>query len=971
MDRLVTWIKAWKLASWRTALVAALVLYGLVGFFLAPVIAERLMVRIVQERTGREVVVGDVSCNPFALSLTIRDFSVSDRPGTTLVSFDEFYANAQVSSLLRWAATLKELRVENPYAGIRRFPDGGINLLELLEDIRERTPPSDEADGGGGLPRALLQDILANGVTLEVEDLAREEPLDWMFGPSRFELHGISTIPEHRGDHELLIAMHGGGSAGVTGNVVLEPLGLDGRIEVEGLDLGILWEALGPFFQFDVVEGAAGGALSYSVTMSEEGFRAAIDEADFLLRGLEVTAGEAEETILRVGSVVTTDVSAVWPEAQVRGASIVVEGAEAFQWIRPDGTPSWDRLVPEETRERTVEIYREVEAAFPWDIALDGFEVRGAVARVEDRTFSEPLEIVVDEVGLGLTNIRTGPGNRWGLTASARLLGEGRVGAEGSVRTGPMSVEAQVDLQGVPLSRAQPYLERVTPLQVRSGTLETSGVARASGGGVEPVASFAGDLRILDFDIGESVLGTDVLGWERVDVRGIDAGVGPIAVEIEAVDVEGASLEIVVSEDGSINLLEVVAAMREGSEGPAEGDEGEGGGLPPVSVRTINLASGSGVFTDRSLSPTFTLAVEPVEGTIEGVSNTGPAGAVLDLQGSVRTGGGVRVQGEMDLLDPKRLTSIEINVLRADLPPVSPMSVRFIGHPIEEGRADVALRYDVVSSDLEGNNRLVTQGLTLGDKVEGEGKVNLPFKLGVSLLTDSEGRITLEFPVSGNLEDPAFVLSSAMGSAATEIVSQVIQSPFRLLGRLGGGSGDEDLGGADFASGSAELEQMTVDRLRLLGAGAVQRPDLVLLVQGTWDPEMDGAGLQEAALQARLGDREASMEVLEALAREMMAAETIDALRAEHMVIDETSGERALDEAAYFRELRAMLIEGQPLDQAELRALAVARGEAIRLFLVDGAGLDADRVRTVEPAPVETPSGEGWVRSRLDVDSGG
>ena len=67
-----SWFKSWKPMSWRTAAVAAIAVYGLVGFILVPVIAKKLIVGTTLERTGREVIVEEVRCNPFTLSLTVR-----------------------------------------------------------------------------------------------------------------------------------------------------------------------------------------------------------------------------------------------------------------------------------------------------------------------------------------------------------------------------------------------------------------------------------------------------------------------------------------------------------------------------------------------------------------------------------------------------------------------------------------------------------------------------------------------------------------------------------------------------------------------------------------------------------------------------------------------------------------------------------------------------------------------------------
>jgi len=978
MDKLSDWFKSWKLVSWRSAVVAAIVIYGLVGFFVVPVVVKKIIVKVADERVGRKVTVGDVSCNPFALSLTVRDFSMPDRPGSTFVSFDEFYANAQISSLFRWAATLKELRVVNPYVGVRRFPDGGVNVLELKEDIEARMPPDDDPEEKGGLPRVLLQHILVTGSAIDVEDYAREEPLEWKFGPAEFELHDISTIPEREGVDELLIGLERGGEIGTTGSVVLEPLGLAGTVHVDSIFLEHTWPALQPFFEFDVTDGIFGGRFSYSVFLGEDGPHAVIDDANTLVENIEIKAGTQNETVLTVASVTTSGVRVEWPEARVRGTSIVVDGAVAYQWIRPDGTPSWDKLVPKETQEKVVEIYREVEEAFPWDIALDLFEVKNSTARVEDRTFPEPLQIVVKDANFTLADVSTGPGRTWPLAASATFTGDAVAKADGFVGTGPMGVNAEVGVENLDLSKLQPYLERIAPIELRSGRVAVSGSARAGGGGEgEPTASFTGDVTISEFDVGETLLGSTMLQWERVDTGGISATVGPMSLEIASIDVHDAGVEIVMSEDGKINVFEVMAAMSE-AEGPEEGtaeqaegeEEEEEGALPPLVVDTITLHGCSATVTDQGLTPAFSLAVDPVDGTITGLTTTKVVGAKLDLEGSVKTGGTVTVEGEMDLLDPKRLTDLAITVRQTDLPPMSPMSVKFVGHPIDEGAVNLGFDYEIVSSELAGANKIVTTDLAFGDKVEGEGKIKLPVKLGVSLLTDKNGQITLEFPIEGNLDDPGFLIASALGSAASEMVGELIKSPFRLLGKLGGGSGDEDLGFVAFSSGSAELDQAATDRLTILASGAAQRPALVLLVEGAWDAEADALGLKEAAFESRMAEVEASREVYESMYLEIASSDSLDALRAENMTNDETTGEQVLDETSYYRSLREAMIEAQPVDQAAITALADARAEAIRSFLVDEQDIDPARVRIVDPVAVEESPDDGWVRCRLDVDAG-
>ena len=94
-----------------------------------------------------------------------------------LFSADEIYANAELSSLFRWAATLSEFRMVNPVIGARRFADGKINLAEVVKEVRRRQPPDARPpDPKSSLPRVLLQHIKVSGATINVEDQARDKP---------------------------------------------------------------------------------------------------------------------------------------------------------------------------------------------------------------------------------------------------------------------------------------------------------------------------------------------------------------------------------------------------------------------------------------------------------------------------------------------------------------------------------------------------------------------------------------------------------------------------------------------------------------------------------------------------------------------------------------------------------------------------------------------------------------------------
>ena len=243
--------------------------------------------------------------------------------------------------------------------------------------------------------------------------------------------------------------------------------------------------------------------------------------------------------------------------------------------------------------------------------------------------------------------------------------------------------------------------------------------------------------------------------------------------------------------------------------------------------------------------------------------------------------------------------------------------------------------------------------------------INLPFKLGVSLLKDAEGRITLDIPFDGSFDTPGFGMASAAGSAAKEIFTELVKSPFKLLGKLGGGDDDQDLQYVEFATGSAVLEER--ERSCRCGANAARRAVA---------PEADALALQEQAfheaLMAEGVTREQietiiPLEALEQLYVATVAGASLDALRSTHTPAPEAEGaEPTLDEPAYRQEMRDTIIAAQPVDQATVAALASQRAEAIRTSLVEQGGLDSGRVAIVDE-PFSEPVEGNWVRCQLEV----
>jgi uncharacterized protein involved in outer membrane biogenesis len=907
--RLLDGLRNWRLRSWRTALLSLWIAWLFVGVLIIPPIVRKLLIENLRKRAGLEATVRSVRFNPFTLSLTIEGLSIADRPGSVLFSADEIYANAELSSLFRWAATLSEFRMLNPVIGARRSADGKINLAEVVEEVRRRQPPQVRPpDPKSSLPRVLLQHIKVSGATINVEDQARAKPLKMAFGPSVFELSEISTIPKRQGTKEISIRLPGSGVVRVTGNVTVQPLGIEGDVRLEELHLKDLWPLLEPYFQVTVTGGELTGRFHYTIAAVDGAVSARVTDFENALKDLTVV--NEGDRVLEVPAAAITKGSFRWPEAELVVEKLRVERPSVLVGRDADGKMSYERMVPAPTREVVAQTYQEIEKAARWTVEVGRFEVVDSRGRFVDRTFNPPVSLEAGDIQLAITGFTTRPGAVFGVVSSSSLPKGGTVKSTGKVGMKPVQFEMDFALDSLDLTVGQPYVGRLLPFEILSGRVGSKGKVA---GGIDPKkgfwTKFAGDLEARTMALKETVTGSTPLKWDAVQVRGVEAGYGPTAVGVKSVDIRGARIDLVMSEKGELSVSEVkkrlVASPPQDSRSPRASPApapaaGPTQGHPiPIRVDSIALTDGSIALTDHRLRPPYTVAVDRIQGTVKGISSSPKAPAPIEIGATVRGGGEVTIKGAIDLFEPGRATDLKLGVGRLEIPPLSPMSVHYIGHPVTRGRGEIGLDYKVKDQHLKGSNHIVAQDLTLGDKVAGEGKVNLPVKLGVSLLTDKDGRITLDVPVEGRLDDPEFGVGKAIGG----VVSGLIKSPFRLLGKIGGGKEGEDLGTVEFPAGSAVLEPASAERLRTLANALKERPELRILVPGAWDDAADGTALREA---------------------------------------------------------------GKPIPDGGLETLGRARADAVRKALVDASGLDASRVELTAPRAVTGSTG-GRVRLTLEL----
>ena len=355
-------------------------------------------------------------------------------------------------------------------------------------------------------------------------------------------------------------------------------------------------------------------------------------------------------------------------------------------------------------------------------------------------------------------------------------------------------------------------------------------------------------------------LGDDLLAWKTLAVRGLDLNLRPqqpLRVSVRETALSDFFARVIVQRNGRINLQDIVKtekseqSVAQNEQANAQAAAGEkpavvkapepskaedSGPAPIINVGPIVLTGGKVQFSDYFIQPNYSADLSQLNGRLSAFSSQPPQGqaepqmADLEIKGRAQGTATLDISGKVNPLAKPLALDVRAQMNDLELSPLSPYSIKYAGYGIERGKLYMDVNYKVQpDGQLTASNKLVLRQLTFGDKVEGA-PASLPVKLAVALLSDRNGVIDLDVPLSGSLNDPQFRLAPIIFKVIGNIIMKAVTAPFALLS--GAFSGGDESGAVNFAPGSAQLDAKAKDQLSKIVKALNDRPALKMTVAG-------------------------------------------------------------------------------------------------------------------------------------------
>ena len=415
-----------------------------------------------------------------------------------------------------------------------------------------------------------------------------------------------------------------------------------------------------------------------------------------------------------------------------------------------------------------------------------------------------------------------------------------------SLQYQPLKLESKINANSIDLKSTQAWIPSDVKLIIDSGQLSLSQKFNLTNNQYKS----SGWIKLKELNLLDENNQT-FLKVSELDVSENQIDSATHTIDINNIKLDQAEGNLIVSSNSKLNINGIITDQQDKQKIKDKIKNTKNDWI--INIKQVELSDLQTNFIDRSINPSYQSNLTKVNGTIKSLSSANTSKADVNLKGILDTYGKFNIKGQINPLSEKAYTDLDINLINLDLQNFSTYTTKYIGFPINRGKADFLLKYKLNHSLLKGINDLEFKQLQLGTKVDSKDSINLPLKLAISLLTNSKGIMNINLPVSGRIDDPNFSYGGLVFKAFFKLITGIVASPFKLLGKLIPGGTDLDMSGIQFQAGTSELKSGELEKLKAMQSILQKRPALILELSSTINTIEDSEALKKILLLDQLG----------------------------------------------------------------------------------------------------------------------
>ena len=473
-----------------------------------------------------------------------------------------------------------------------------------------------------------------------------------------------------------------------------------------------------------------------------------------------------------------------------------------------------------------------------------------------------------------------------------------------------------------------------------------------------------------------------LLKWQKLSINGVKFQNSPMSISIKTINLNKPYIRAHIAKNHSTNFSNLIKKSKE------KVKKKEKSTPLKLKIGDIKLVDGTTDFSDASLPFPFYTNIHDLNGYITTLDFGSTTPSKLKLDGKIDKYGYADIKGVLLPFKIKQKADINVLLKNINLTSLTPYSGKFLGYKIKNGKLSMDLNYKISKASLIGKNKINIDTLDLGESVKSKDAVNLPLKLALALLKDSNNQIDIDLPVSGNMNNPNFSYGGIVWKAIGHLITGIVTAPFKFLGSLLGIKG-KDLKAIDFESGSYKIISSEVEKLDNLNKIMGKRPNIKLEIIGEYSKIIDTKELQNHKIEKIIKDKLTKLKkdtnatevdnygkVLKSLYIKKFSVSKYTKLKQKFTILQKVDDNKSkkkkvktkivLDVTAFNTKMQKELAQVITIPKSELISLANKRANAIKNMLIKRYKIDKTRLKILTPK-AKNAKRDRWIECALKI----
>ena len=740
--------------------------------------------------------------------------------------------------LLPREAVFSKIILDDPFISVERSKEGELNWISYAHEVQTGTPaaaPAPPAEPPVSL-RLMADSIRLNNGRVSVRDRLPASGFTTTLAPVDLGIDHLDT--QENATTAAFITVHAsqGEIIGVNATVVVSPFACQGTFSLTNASIPTYAPYFGPLFPLDVARGAVACSSRFAFAAGETP-RMQLTDITGSVAGVELRMpGSSKE---KLGfQIFTFDNGTVDLNEHRMGFSRLVLTKPTVQLERnPKGIVDLLALfVPPDKEGAHVVPPATNATSVPWSVGIDAVDCVDGDLMFTDQAVKLPAVNRLHALNLTLRGVDSDPNHALDFQFATRVNKGGDITASGNLVPLTLKTRGTVRIASLGLSAITPYLPSSVHLDVTQGDLDVDGTWDLHKKG-DMAGSVTGKVGVTGVLLKDLESKKDLFGFTACTLDGIEVHLMPNTLRMRSAVLQVPRTFLEKDEQGVLNFVRVLGGdtnkQAEEAASPAEpgavSDDQKADATQPsfftkVDVDSVRIEHGRVAFHDRSLSPDFIANLDQINAQVTNVSLDPVHKAVLDLNATLNNHAPLSLSGILSPLRRPIASDLAFRLAHLDMTSLTPYTLKSLAYPVRKGKLNWNGKFMTENYVLDAKNTFFVEQFELGEKVDVPGAASVPIKLGLALLQDTNGDLTLDVPVHGELNDPQFRLGGVIFKAILGIFSKIATAPFALIGSMFGGG--EDLSQLVYTAGSAASSSGTQTKLDVVIKALQKRPGL-------------------------------------------------------------------------------------------------------------------------------------------------